>query len=402
MGKSTGLFGSFVGKIGNIVGFKLANSNNNVTQGVRQYQPDVANPQSELQCIQRMKLAPANNFYRQLAEVLNNAWQGEKYGTRSRQYFMKLALKQTTGIPFCEKGDKRFYPGEYPVSEGSLPTQSVTAISGNLLATSIISGGVTGSWGEASQGFINKNFGVKNGDKLTFLFVGTNSNGEYIPAYSYVILDTDSEEDAADVLASSNLSFAGAADAALQVGIENAVSTIVAGAVIVSRLDTTTSAAWQRSSSSMFCTTDYKNVMMSTSAYETALASYASSKTYTSSWYLNKGLTGFDVLDISGGSSNVSVTSIDNVSLVVSEMANAASIAVFTMSDGSKRVARASIGGTFRFVRQSGSSFAEVEFTYPSLSPEDGIVASATALTYLQANNGDTGTSITAYRDVTL
>lgn len=334
--------GIISGKIGDSVGYKVANSNNKVVQGWRPYRSDVANPKTEPQAIQRLKLAPAVNFYRQLSRILDNAWQGQRYGNESRQHFMSLAMKQSTGIPFIVKGDKRFYPGEYPVAEGSLVRQSVTAISANLLTTSITSPGVTGTWGEFSQGLINRNFGIQNGDKLTFIFAGQNSLGDYVPAYSYVILDTSNGTAAADVIASSNLSMSGEAGADLQVGVINAVSGIVAGAVILSRLDQSTSTPkWLRSNSTMFCSDTYKELMMGTAAYQAAVSSYTSQENINSDWYLNAGITGGAAYYGPGGNSgsNLTVVSISNVSVQWSE-SNISDGAIAVMSDGSHRAFR--------------------------------------------------------------
>lgn len=340
MAKGNAFIGVVSGKIGSTVGFKISNPADKEIQGWRPYQSKVNNPRTEPQAIQRMKMAPALNFYRLLAQVLDNAWQGQRYGDLSRRYFMSQAMTQTTGIPFIVKGDKRFYPGEYPVAQGSLVRQSVTAIADNLLTTSLVSPGVTGTWGEFSQGLINKNFGVNNGDKLTFIFVGTNAIGEYLPAYSYVILDTTNTTAAADILSSSNLSFAGAADAQLQVGVVNAVSNIVAGAVILSRLDISSGVKWLRSNSVMFCSEDYKEVMMGVAAYQASITSYMDSNAVSSDWYLNAGISGAMTYIGPGGNSgsNLSVVSIANLEFTAGSTELV--VAIATLSDGTKRAYR--------------------------------------------------------------
>lgn len=340
MAKGNAFIGIITGKLGDAVGYRVSNSADKVTQGWRPYKATVANPKTEPQAIQRMKMAPAVNFYRLLGQILDNAWQGQRYGNLSRQYFMSLAMAQTTGIPFFMKGDKRFYPGEYQVAQGSLARQSVTAIADNLLTTSIVSPGVTGTWGEFSQGVINKNFGIKDGDKLTFIFVGTTAAGDYLPAYSYVILDTTNTTDAANILASSNLSFAGDFDAQLQVGVVNAVTNIVAGAVILSRLDSTNGFKWLRSNSVMFCSNAYKELMMGTEAYQSAILSYMNTDNVSSDWYLNAGINSSNNWVGPGGNSgsNLSVVSISN--LDIQEGDKTISAAIATMSDGTKRLYR--------------------------------------------------------------
>lgn len=387
MGKGPLFLGPISGKVGNIVGYKIRYPKDNETQGVRPYVSQVSNPKTEPQAIQRLKMAPALNFYRQLAQVLDNAWQGQRYGTKSRQYFMSLAMTQSTGIPFIIKGDKRFYPGEYPVAQGSLVRQSVTAISANLLTTSLVSPGVTGSWGEFSQGLINKNFGVKDGDKITFIFCGTTAAGEYLPAYSYVILDTTNDTAAADIIASSNLSFTGTSDAPLQVGVINAVSNIVAGAVILSRLDTSTGTKWLRSNSVMFCSEAYKEELMGATAYENALLSYMSSENITSDWYLNQGITGWNYSQTDQGNSgsNLTVVSRENLSYPLSGE-NRSSVCIATMSDGTKRAYRSNRTPSKTMYQSGGIDLVETSVT-----------ANETILTAIQTeDSGVTGWIVAA------
>lgn len=354
MAKQVGLFGNWTGKLANTVGYRIPLSANKITQGVRAYQPIVANPKTESQATQRMKMTAAVNFYRQLQVILNNAWQGQKYGSKSRQYFMSMAMSQLTGIPFVDKGDKRFYPGEYKVSQGSIPTQSVTAINeGGVLTTSLVvpaGADITSNWGGYSQTLINNNFGLRNGDKLTFISV-IRQNGEYLPAYTYVVLNTDSEDAVSDVLAASNLQllpmnvddsrFVGFSI----VGHVGANGSTVAGAVIVSRYPQT-GATWERSTATMFCTAAYKANMMGADRYAAAAATYlASASSLSSDWYLNYGLSGSDAVTPSGGASdsNVQVTSVNNQTFTLTKEDNTTaqiSVAIFTYSDGSKKAAK--------------------------------------------------------------
>lgn len=366
MAKGAILVGTFSGKLGNIVGYSLKNSSNKVTQATRAYVADVSNPQTELQAIQRLKMSPAVNFYRQLGRILNNAWQGTKYGTRSRQMFMRLALTQTTGIPFIVKNDKKFYPGEYPVSIGSIPSVVINSLGAGTVETSIKSSGSVSesdTWGAFSQDLVNNNFGLKDGDKITFICVYQNGNGEYIPAFSYFILDVNSESTVDDVLSASNFDWDDIAISNVTLGIRGfGATSVIAGAVIVSRLDE--NGKWLRSSSTMQCSAMYLANQMGSAAYAAALASYMSSSEISSDWYLNYGISGDGTSggSASGGeSSNVQVTGISNVTLN-SGAANEHQVAIFTMSDGTKRAGRATVsgggGGSTQYVAfQSGQSF---------------------------------------------
>lgn len=366
MAKGAILVGTFSGKLGNIVGYSLKNSSNKVTQATRAYVADVSNPQTELQAIQRLKMSPAVNFYRQLGRILNNAWQGTKYGTRSRQMFMKLALTQSTGIPFLVKNDKKFYPGEYPVSIGSIPSQRIDTFSGSKISSFINLNGAldeSSTWGEFSQMIINNNYGLKNGDKLTWIFVYQTADGDYVPVFTYVILDTTSTEITDNVLNASNFDYDDLMIEVLVLGVQGFRDlSCVAGAIIVSRLDE--NGKWLRSSSTMQCATTYLANQMGSAAYAAALASYMSSSEISSDWYLNFGISGDGTSggSASGGeSSNVQVTSIANVTLN-SGAANEHQVAIFTMSDGTKRAGRATVsgggGGSTQYVAyQSGQSF---------------------------------------------
>lgn len=354
MAKQVGLFGNWTGKLANTVGYRIPLSANKITQGVRAYQPIVANPKTESQATQRMKMTAAVNFYRQLQVILNNAWQGQKYGSKSRQYFMSMAMSQLTGIPFVDKGDKRFYPGEYKVSQGSIPTQNVTDINtGGVLTTSLrlaASSNLNGTWGEVSQAIINNNFGIKNGDKLTFISV-IRDNGEYLPAYTYIILNTESTDPASEVVAASNLQLLPMeVNTEFYIGFDIVGATAannntVAGAIIVSRYPQS-GATWERSTSTLFCTAAYKTQMMGADRYAAAAATYLeNASSLSSDWYLNSGLSGSDAVTPSGGSSdsNVQVTGVNNVTFTLTNTdgtSGQASVAVVTYSDGSKKAAK--------------------------------------------------------------
>lgn len=335
MAKGPLFIGTFTGKIGNVVGYTLKDSNDKVIQATRVYQPVVSNPRTEPQAIQRMKLAPAVNFYRQMSRILDNAWQGQRYGNRSRQYFMSLAMKQTTGIPFIVKGDKGFYPGEYPIAQGSLVQFNVTAIDSSVnLVTSIkLSSGYdfSGTWGEFSQIVINNNFGIVDGDKITVVAID-HTNGGYVPVFSYFILNTSSTALVDDVLLSSHFSLSSGTGDYLEVDFEG-TSDVVAGGVILSRLQ---DGAWLRSNSTLFCTDAYKEALMGQEAYNASIASYTDAATYVSNWYLNEGIIGGENNYVPGGSSDGNLTIMSLSTVEVDEATNKiASIAL--MSDGTYR-----------------------------------------------------------------
>lgn len=124
--------GSFLGvkrgKIGDIVGYQVTNSNDKDKQGWRPYQPRVRNPQSDGQMVQRCKMAAVNNLYRALKEVIKRGFENHKYGDDSRRAWLKMALGQdfSTG-PWMVKGSMQPVPiVTVPITVGSLPPVNVS------------------------------------------------------------------------------------------------------------------------------------------------------------------------------------------------------------------------------------------------------------------------------------
>ena len=103
MAKGIGLIGNFKGKVGNMVGYKLTDSNSGNTQGIRVYQPIVKNPKTAAQAEQRAKLAPINATYRALKMVIDRGNEGLPYGNKSRLAWLKQAFK-AEHMPWIEKG----------------------------------------------------------------------------------------------------------------------------------------------------------------------------------------------------------------------------------------------------------------------------------------------------------
>lgn len=81
-----------------------------------------SNPQSGQQSGQRMKLAPAQAFYRAFSSVLDHSWEGVPYGFKSRREFLSRALKSPAVAYY--KNQRGLVPALYEISSGTL-TKSV-------------------------------------------------------------------------------------------------------------------------------------------------------------------------------------------------------------------------------------------------------------------------------------
>ena len=153
----------------------------------------VKNPKTAGQSAQRMKLAPAQQFYGALNDVLDHSFQGVQYGEKSRQRFMSLAMKQNGG-PYVVKDYKQLVPGSYTVSTGNLVPVILSEYTDNdSVKTSLVSGFNEQSYEAASraefvQNIIENNLGFELSDKISFLFITHNSNTDTYQPYKLQII----------------------------------------------------------------------------------------------------------------------------------------------------------------------------------------------------------------------
>ena len=358
------------GKVGNEVFYNVANSNNKDKQGVRIYQPNVKNPKTVAQCIQRMKTAPSVAFYRALAELLDHSWQGIPYGGRSTQHFRKLAMLMKDGYPYVLKGDSTPYPGEYQISSGSLVSPIIT------------------SWDEAAAGLLTNlvaqdpshyiyaedttlatvigdilqgNSFLQEGDQLTFIyclpvakkpeFDGIDlSNGVYYK-YCRLVLNPESTYSYKDWCDQTGFRLAATSTddgrvlsfTAGQISGNNIDGIPCGGAVIVSRPPRNEGGTWQRSLTKFYCTPEYLDIMMGNTAYQAALESYQNTaSTLTSDWYLNQGGENTEDTSLSGayvsaGSVRIGTTSFNGAFF---NRNGASKLIVGALSSGSRPVYR--------------------------------------------------------------
>lgn len=119
MAKSQGLIGNFNGKVGNMVGFKVSQSNNGTNQGVRIYQPVRKNPKTASQAEQRAKYAPIFATYRALKSIIDRGQESQPYGNASRIAWLKKAFRSAV-IPWTPQGSIVQYPVGCQLTQGSL------------------------------------------------------------------------------------------------------------------------------------------------------------------------------------------------------------------------------------------------------------------------------------------
>jgi hypothetical protein len=200
MAKGIGLIGNFKGKVGNMVGYKLSDSNTGNSQGIRVYQPIVKNPKTSAQAEQRAKLAPINATYRALKMIIDRGNEGLPYGNKSRLAWLKQAFK-AENMPWIMKGEVVEYPVICQITKGSLtgmeyrPNTDGVEVVLNSIAESISIATI----GELSQAFKADYPSLKEGDQITFVFVGGTNGVLSSAVYSFVI-DSTSTTPVSDVL----------------------------------------------------------------------------------------------------------------------------------------------------------------------------------------------------------
>ena len=194
MAKGIGLIGNFKGKVGNMVGYKLSDSNTGNSQGIRVYQPIVRNPKTSAQAEQRAKLAPINATYRALKMVIDRGNEGLPYGNKSRLAWLKQAFK-AKHMPWFVKGASVNYPVVCQLTKGSLSQLPYRVLEDELDidCPSLKADATVNTVGGVSTALMADHSFLKAGDQITVVLVSNNGATLYPTIFSFV-LDTKSAE----------------------------------------------------------------------------------------------------------------------------------------------------------------------------------------------------------------
>lgn len=291
------------GKVGTEVYYKVSGSGNKEKQGTRVYTAVVANPKTVAQAVQRLKFLPATAFYRAYKnEVLDHSFEGVPYGARSNAKFMKLALALPSGYPYVVKGSDGLFPGQYPLSRGSLVNLLDCHFNG---AEGFGISSFGGAWSVQTKGdvhafILNNNKWLKEGDQITFVTMLLTSNNTVIPVVDRMVLDT---KDKTPVTDSYQMDFWELIDDGSFENPYQASWKLLGLGVIISRpvlSKKSRQIQWLRSNSDMDL--NFRNIpelgnLFKQEAYDNAINSYTSATPVVSSeWYLNQGQ--LDTIDI--------------------------------------------------------------------------------------------------------
>lgn len=283
--KQGGAWGFLRGKVGgmsySILGADKSGSGKK-EQIIRSLPETVKNPQTAGQTMQRMKLAPAQKFYKAFSELLSNAFQGIAYGDASRRYFMALAMKAEG--PYVQKGVDRFIPAAYVFSQGSLPSVGIEPFEGGATVITLANEVAEGTTTITNAEFAEL-LGVGEDYQLTVAVVN-NVNGVFIPSY----IPFDKRLQIKD-LPEGTLAIAEGKVTINPAALGLDMSAMVACCVVLSVQDA--SGAWLRSTQEMIISNELRSSLYGPDALENAIYSFQSDNTVNavnSAWYYNLGL----------------------------------------------------------------------------------------------------------------
>ena len=194
MAKGIGLIGNFKGKVGNMVGYKLTDSNSGNNQGIRVYQPIVKNPKTAAQAEQRAKLAPINATYRALKMVIDRGNEGLPYGNKSRLAWLKQAFK-AEGMPWIEKGKIVGTPVLCMLTKGSLGNVEFTPYDDyiKIACDDVTSETPVSTVATLTAALLAGYPFLKEGDQITFVSVAKTPEGIMSVVRSVVLSATSTE-----------------------------------------------------------------------------------------------------------------------------------------------------------------------------------------------------------------
>lgn len=188
------MLGLVKGKLGDIVGYRVTNSNDKVKQGWRPYRAHISNPKSFLQASQRVKINNITRNYGQLKEVISRGFEGIKYGGMSYQEYLRINMLNAPEGPWVEKDYITPVPGNYQISRGSLPSINMRdsgedSFTSNL-ASSPAETGSSVTLSAFSTKIITANPWLQDGDQLTWIAVLEYEGGVFDYRFASVTLDT--------------------------------------------------------------------------------------------------------------------------------------------------------------------------------------------------------------------
>lgn len=241
MGKQLGII-QYRGKLGQTVGMRNGFGG---SQAFNREYVATNSSESDAQIERRMRMLPAVNFRRQLADIIARGFQGVKYGGPSTREFMKFAMVlPLADTPQLVKNSTLAFPGPYLITKGSLGNINCTVGEDTIKATLTQDASIQFSnWGNVSEALINGGM-CKEGDLLTVVtcYIDSEEQDDINNLY-YNVTSKQLDSDSTDEIPA----FYNGSEARIQIEEQqseltfsfNAGTIVVGMAVILSREGTT-------------------------------------------------------------------------------------------------------------------------------------------------------------------
>lgn len=172
MGRQLGVI-QYRGKLGQTVGMKNGFGG---SQAFNREYVATNSSDSDAQIERRMRMLPAVNFRRQLADLIARGFQGVKYGGPSTREFMKFAMVlPLADTPQLVKNSTIAFPGPYLISKGSLGNITCTPGEDTITSNLRCSRSTYNNMGELSTALIGGGM-VQQGDLVTVVHAYINSD----------------------------------------------------------------------------------------------------------------------------------------------------------------------------------------------------------------------------------
>lgn len=189
------MLGLVKGKIGDVVGYRVTNSNDKQKQGWRPYRAHISNPRSLLQANRRMIIGNMTRFYGRFQEVIRRGFEDYAYGGKSYQRFLKLNMNLVPEGPYVEKNYITPVPGPYKVSEGTLGSLGMkwNSATDNFESNIPNVAAQTGSSitvGALTALLLAADSRLQDGDQLTYLVAFEYEGGAFEYRAASIVLDS--------------------------------------------------------------------------------------------------------------------------------------------------------------------------------------------------------------------
>ena len=188
MAKATGIYGNFNGKIGNTVGFKIAQSRNRQNQGVRIYQPSVGNPKTAAQAEQRARVAAVQGTYTMLRNIIDRGNERKPYGYASRVEWLRNAYRSEI-FPWYQKGARITAPVICQLTTGSIKSVNFQVATEEIifpLSNSTTEHSIR-DIADLTDALLKYASGFREGDQLTLVFATPSDGGWRFDIKSFIL-----------------------------------------------------------------------------------------------------------------------------------------------------------------------------------------------------------------------